>query len=126
MRLMSDLLLDADTLAELGAIATSAMPNSGVIVRPRLLDDGAGGTYPDPAGPERIDTACSFTAVAALPGPLRDQLQEYGRYLITVPLATAVLATDQVEVLGGTYAVTWAPPPDGFAVERMAVLVEAP
>jgi hypothetical protein len=123
---MPEPILDAETLADLGLIAESAMLDSGIIVRPRLLDDGAGGTYPDPVGPETITSPCSITAVGSLaPGPLREQIQEHGRYLLTVPRDKDLRVTDQFQALGTLYTVTWAPPPDALAVERIAALTEA-
>lgn len=102
------------------------MQNQAVIIRPRLIDDGAGGTESHPDGPLQISTACSFTPVRELPpGPLRDQVIEHGKYLLTVPLTKVVLVTDEIEVLGTTYRATWAPPPDAFAVERLVALEEA-
>jgi len=123
---MAKPLLKRRTLRSLGAIAERAMQNDGTIVRPRLLDDGAGGTEPDPAGPERIATVCGITALAALPpGAMRDQIAEHGKFLLEVPLAADLQETDLFEALGQTYQVTWAPPPDALAVERIAALTEA-
>jgi hypothetical protein len=119
-------LISSRTLRSLGRIAESAMLETGAIVRPRVIDDGAGGTKRHPDGPETITTPCSITAVGALPpSPLRDQVAEHGRYLLTVPRAKDLRVTDQFTVLGITYLVTWAPPPDALAVERMAALKEA-
>jgi hypothetical protein len=119
-------LISSRTLRSLRRIAERAEQDEGIIVRPRLLDDGAGGAYPDPAGPEWIATSCSITAVGALaPGPLRDQVAEHGRYLLSVPLSADLYVTDQFQALGTLYNVTWAPPPDALSVERIAALTEA-
>jgi hypothetical protein len=119
-------LISSRTLRSLRGIAERAQQDQGTIQRPRLLDDGAGSTYPDPAGPETIATPCSITAVRDLPpGPLREQVLEHGRYLLTVPRDTDLRATDQFQALGTLYQVTWAPPPDALSVERIAALTEA-
>jgi hypothetical protein len=123
---MAKPLISQRTLRTARRIAERAMQNDGVIVRPRLLDNGAGGTRPHPDGPEHIATVCGITPLVAIPpGAVRDQVAEHGKFLLEVPLAVELRATDLFEVLEQTYQVTWAPPPDALAVERIAALTEA-
>lgn len=103
------------------------------IVRPRTLDDLAGGSYPDPAGPERIGPlACSFLAVSG-DEATRELIAERGRYRVYLPVdlrhpttqaAIEVLGTDAIEVLGTTYQVVWTPPPAAGALLRTIGLKE--
>jgi hypothetical protein len=123
---MAKPLISDRTLRSARGIAERAMQNTGTIVRPRVIDNGAGGTRPDPAGPLRTATPCSITPVAALPpGAVRDQVAEHGKWLLSVPLAADLKTTDQFEVLGQRYQITWAPTPDALSVDRMAALTEA-
>jgi hypothetical protein len=103
------------------ALADRGKQDRCTIVRPRLLDDGAGSTYPDPAGPERIGPlACLFIARSGSETQTDEQIEERGAYEIRLArTAPAVLGTDQVEVLGRSYQVVWTPPLDARAVERI-------
>jgi hypothetical protein len=97
-------------------------------LRPRVVDDGAGGTKPDPAGPERIGPFnCAFAARSGREVVSADQLKVIGEYKLklatklTHPTTKASFTpqdTDQVEALGGVYSVVHAPPPAALSLFR--------
>lgn len=106
--------------------AQRLMLDSGTILRTVLIDDGAGGVYPDPGGP---------TAVATVLGQFRKlsgdelvraaQIGQAGRYQWAVPHDTAIEVTDQVQLLGQRYNVVWAPPSAALDADRIVGLEEA-
>lgn len=119
-------LFSARELADLTSLDESAMADSGTILRPRLLDDGAGGTYPDPAGPETIGPILGRFKTLSGGELLRAvQLGQAGKYRWFVPNGTTVYATDQVHILGGTYNVVWVPPVAALDTAQTVGLEEA-
>jgi len=112
----------------LGRIALQAtlMRDSCVIVRPRVLSDGAGSTYPDPAGPLSIGPiVCTFSKMRGREQEIADQVQSRGDYRLALPVATDIRLTDQVAVLSGVYNVVWAPPVAALSLSRVVGLEEA-
>jgi orotate phosphoribosyltransferase-like protein len=105
------------------------------ILRPRVIDDGAGGTYPNPAGPTRIGPFLGgFRAANGHEAVVADQLVQRGSYRLKTltelrdPATNALIviaATDQIEVLGGVYKVVWTPPVAGLSLFRIVGLEEA-
>lgn len=113
-------------MAELRALDESFMQDSGFILRPRTLDDGAGGAYPDPAGPERIGPILGlFWSLRGAESVAADQLGQHGAYRWAVPIGTGIQATDQIELLGGVYNVVWAPPTAQYDADQTVGLEEA-
>lgn len=118
-------LISDRTLRGIQTIAERAHQDIGVIVRERWLDNGSGGLRPDPAGPQRTSTPCAISPIASLPDQEhRDRLAEFGSYLLCLPLAADVLATDAFEHGGRRYEIAWLQNVDAFSVERIAVLKE--
>jgi hypothetical protein len=75
------------------------------------LDDGAGGTYPDPAGPQQIGPVLGlFWALRGEERIASSQLGQHGSYRWAVPHTTDIRITDQVVLLGTLYNVVWVPP----------------
>lgn len=103
------------------------------LIQPRTIDDLAGGSYPDPDGPERIGPlACSFLAVSG-DEATRELIAERGRYRVYLPIelrhpetgdALDVASIDAIEVLGTTYQVVWTPPAAAGALLRTVGLKE--
>lgn len=119
-------LFSASEIDGLAALDESAMQDSGTIVRPLLLDDGAGGTAPDPAGPTRIGPILGrFEALTGRELVIAAQLGQLGNYRWSVPRATDIRVTDQVELLGSVWAVVWAPPVAALDPSRIVGLEEA-
>jgi hypothetical protein len=97
------------------------------ILRPQLIDDGAGGTYPDPDGPLRIGPiACGFTSVSGDEAQA-DIVEVRGRYRLKLPTTVidpdteeevTPVETDEVEFQGKVYAVIWAPPVTALNLKR--------
>ena len=104
-----------------------------MLLRPRTIDDGAGGSEPDPDGPEAIGPlACSFLAVSG-DEATADLIAERGRYRVYLAVdlrhpetgdALELASSDQVTVLGTTYDVVWTPPPHALALLRTVGLKE--
>lgn len=102
------------------------MLDSGTILRPILLDDGAGGQYPDPTSPQSIGPIYGqFRQLSGDEVIRAAQLGQLGRYRWAVPHDTDIRATDQVQILGGVYTVVWAPPAAALDVDRIVGLEEA-
>ena len=107
--------------------------DSCTLLRPRTLDDLAGGTYPDPDGPEAIGPLpCAFLAVSGEEAT-RDLVAERGRYRVYLavdlrhPETNAPLditGIDQITVLGTTYEVVWTPPAAATALLQIIGLKE--
>lgn len=119
-------LFSARELADLRALSESAMADSGIILRTILLDDGAGGQYPDPAGPQEIGPILGrFRQLSGAEQIRAAQLGQLGAYRWFVPASTDMRVTDQVRLLGAIYAVVWAPPPAALDADRVVGLEEA-
>jgi hypothetical protein len=103
------------------------------LIRPRTVDDLAGGSYPDPDGPERIGPlACSFRAVSG-DEATRERIAERGSYRVYLPVELRhpdtqepldVASIDAIEVLGTAYQVVWTPPAPATALLRTIGLKE--
>lgn len=103
------------------------------LIQPRTIDDLAGGSYPDPGGPERIGPlACSFLAVSG-DEATRELIAERGRYRVYLPIdlhhpetqePLDVASIDAIEVLGTPYQVVWTPPAAAGALLRTIGLKE--
>lgn len=97
------------------------------LLRPRELDDGAGSTIPDPAGPIRIGPLqCGFTSVTG-DEAAEDIIAVRGRYRLKLPVITLdpdsgdeviPLATDLIEFQGVIYPIVWAPPTTALSLKR--------
>jgi hypothetical protein len=123
---MAKPLISARTMHSLRILAERGMQNSCMIVRPVLVDDGAGNTNPHPDGPERFGPfPCSFNSQGGDEAEDGDQVAEHGDYQIGMPIDTPeVLATDEIELLGRTYQVVWTPPIEAMSTERTVGLIE--
>jgi len=107
-------------------VAAKLMNDSCTILRPIVIDDGAGGTRPDPDGPEEIGPiVCAFSKMRGREQVVADQLQSRGDYRLALPVATDIRLTDQVAVLSGVYNVVWAPPVAALSLVRAVGLEEA-
>jgi len=105
------------------------------IVRPRVIDDGAGGTKPDPAGPLYIGPLFgSFSAAGGREIQTPDQIKQRGSYRLRSAVelidpdaeeAVTIEETDQIELLDTLYKVIWAPPPTETNLSRVVGLEEA-
>ena len=128
--------IDAKTLGTLRAAAPTYLGDSFYLVRPVLLDDGAGATYPDPAGPQRIGPLLgTFRALNGRELVAAERLSQQGAYRLKTTTALAdpdtgdpitIAENDQVEVLGGVYNVVWAPPIANLSLFCIVGLEEAP
>jgi Phage head-tail joining protein len=108
------------------ALQAGLMRDSGTIVRPVLLDDGAGGQYPDPSGPTEINVpACAFSRLTGRELEAAAQLQQRGSYRLALPIDTDIQAADQFRYSGVIYNVVWAPPLTALNLSRVVGLEEA-
>ena len=124
--------------------AAYLLGDSCYLMRPRVLDNGRGGTKPDPAGPLRIGPLpCGFGAASGRETIVADQIAQRGSYRLKLPVelldpdtgeilldpatdAPLVLAeTDQFEVFGRAYDVKWLPPVAHLSLFRKLGLEEA-
>src|SRR4051794_3863126 len=104
------------------------MGDSCYLVRPRVLDNGRGGTTPDPAGPLRIGPfSCGFSAATGREQNVADQTQQRGSYRLRLPIelldpesgdVITPAETDQFEVFGRAYQVVWLPPVAALSLFR--------
>ncbi|HEU5097905.1 MAG TPA: hypothetical protein VFU22_02600 [Roseiflexaceae bacterium] len=102
--------------------------NECTFLRPRLQDNGKGGTRPHPDGPQRIGPfPCGFKAASGREAVSAEQLKQQGSYRLKLPTQLTIpntndpfvpADTDQVEVLGGVYSVVWTPPPSALSLFR--------
>lgn len=123
---MSGSPLTPRTMASLRRLSISFMQDSGTILRQNLLDDGGGGTYPDPSGPTRIGPIMGlFWTLSGDEAVMAAQLGQHGRERWAVPIGTDIRATDQVELLGWVYNVVWVPPVAYHDADRIIGLEEA-
>jgi hypothetical protein len=100
--------------------------DSVTILRTALVDDGAGGQYPDPAGP--TETGPIIGAFSRLSGRelvASSQMQQRGSYRLALPVATEIRETDQVRYQGRVYSVVFAPPLTALNLSRVVELEEA-
>jgi hypothetical protein len=96
------------------------------ILRPRLLDDGAGGSYPDPAGPERIGPILGkLTAIWGLETQTQVDIDVRSGYRLSLPIGTDIRLTDQVEIVGRVFNVVWTPPAGAMSLVLRVGLQEA-
>jgi hypothetical protein len=96
------------------------------IVRPRRLDNGAGSTRPDPAGPERLGPFVgSFSTAGGHEQEDADQVAQRGSYRLRMPLWVEASETDQVEIAGRAYNVLWAPLATPTSLSRVLGIEEA-
>lgn len=100
------------------------MLDSGTILRPVLVDDGAGGQVPGTPTP-LATVRGQFRKLSGEEIARADQLGQAGRYRWAVPHDTQVAVTDQVFLLGVLYAVVWAPPAAYLDADRIIGLEEA-
>lgn len=101
---------------------------TGAIVRPRVVDDGAGSTMPDPAGP--LTTAGVAYALAPRSGRellSAERLRQIGSYVLSLPPGTDIRPGDQFTTSAGTtYNVVFAPEAGWPALLREVGVEEAP
>jgi hypothetical protein len=117
------------------AAETYLMGDTCYLLRPRLIDNGRGGTKPDPAGPERIGPLiCGFGAANGREQNVADQIAQRGSYRLKLPTELTdpdtgdpltVQETDQFEVSGRVYNVKWLPPVAALNLSRKVGLEEA-
>jgi hypothetical protein len=111
------------------------MGDSCYLLRPRLIDNGKGGTKMDPAGPLRIGPfICGFGAVSGREQNVADQIAQRGSYRLRLPIelldpntgdVITLAETDQFEVFARIYDVKWLPPIAALSLFRKVGLEEA-
>lgn len=97
------------------------------ILRPRRIDDGAGGTMPDPDGPELLGPFLGKFGVNAVRNAeiTGDREEHRGSYTLECPVSIEILTTDQVRYADRTYNVVWTPPLRTLTLARKVGLEEA-
>jgi len=96
------------------------------VLRFAFLDDGAGGQYPDPAGPTAYGPFLgAFSRQSGTEQVIDSQWQQRGTYRLALPIGTDVRDTDQIAYQGLTYNVAFAPPLTGLNLSRVVELNEA-
>lgn len=110
-----------------GAYQASLMGDTYIVIRPRVIDDGAGGTKPHPDGPLRLGPRpCGFGVNTVRNAETSgDQVEHRGSYKLKILITDDVGATDQVEYRGVTYNVVWTPPISNLSLRRVVGLEEA-
>jgi hypothetical protein len=100
--------------------------DSVTILRYTLLDDGAGGQYPDPAGPTSIGPIVgAFSRLTGRELIVSSELQQRGTYRLALPVDTDIRETDQVNYQGRVYNVVFCPPLTALNLSRVVELEEA-
>lgn len=121
-----DLSLDPESSATATAAWQAMRRDVITILRPRLLSDGGGARYADPAGPLTIGPlAATFWALTGRELVVAEQLRQRGQYRVVVARDADIRATDQIVVAGTTYNVVWVPPREALRLDMLAGLEEA-
>lgn len=117
------------------AAETYLMGDTCELLRPRLIDNGRGGTKPDPSGPLRIGPfICGFSAANGTEQNVADQMAQRGSYRLKLQIELrdpdsgdpiTLAETDQFEVFGRVYNVKWLPPVAALSLSRKVGLEEA-
>lgn len=117
-----------DMTSPRAAAEAALLGNECYFLRPRLLDNGKGGTKPHPDGPQRIGPfPCGFKAASGREAVSADQLKQQGSYRLKLSTTLTVpdtddpfvpLDTDEVEVLATVYRIVWTPPPSALSLFR--------
>lgn len=115
----------SDMSAARADFAAGMFRDSVTILRTALLDDGGGGTYPDPAGPTETPTIGAFSRLTGRELVASSQTQQRGSYRLALPVATDIQETDQVTYQGRTYNVVFCPPLTALNLSRVVELEEA-
>lgn len=107
-------------------LAARMFRDSVYILRTALLDDGAGSSYPDPAGPVALGPILgAFSRLTGRELVASSQVQQRGTYRLALPSATDIRATDQIAYQGLIYAVVFCPPLTALNLSRVVELEEA-
>lgn len=118
--------LTDDELAIFRADVDDARRMEVTILHPRRLDDGAGSTKPDPAGPVRVGPIeATFSTGSGREAQTTDQIAQRGSYRLRLPIQTTIDETDQVEIGSRVYNVVWAPPITPTSLSRVVGIEEA-
>jgi hypothetical protein len=127
--------MGVDMTSPRAAAEAYLMGDSCYLLRPRVLDNGKGGTKMDPAGPLRIGPfICGFSAASGRELPIADQLVQRGSYRLRLPITLTdpdtgdlitPAETDQFEIFGRVYDVVWLPPVAALSLFRKVGLEEA-
>ena len=101
--------LSPATMAGLRRLSDSFGQDSGTILRPDPINDGAGSTYP--GTPTEIGPILGlFWTLSGAEAIAAAQLGQHGRYRWAVPFTTDIRVTDQVALFGIIYNVVFVPP----------------
>ena len=116
----------SDVAAARASLAAGLFRDTVYVLRTTVLDDGGGGTYPDPAGPiEYGPILGAFSRQSGRELVASSQVQQRGTYRLALPVATDVLATDQIIYQGMRYNVVFCPPLTALNLSRVVELEEA-
>jgi hypothetical protein len=122
-----------DMIGSRSAAQAYLMGDECYLLRPTPTDDGAGGVVP--GQPTRIGPLiCGFAAASGNEQDVADQVAQRGSYRLRLPIEIAdpdtgnsitLAETDQIEIFGRVYAITWLPPVHALSLFRKVGLEEA-